>query len=198
MGLRIMLLRAVLTTAFVAVGLTAVVVVECTTSIIELLDDELSSVCTAVGFLGSDTGLWAAIGLAGFAVLGVAATWGPVIKARIRQRRHEPARALVDNLGRLAEVGTQLSEIDDVPTLDEIQVARLVRRVEAVEVAILSDVVPSREATEQWMRLLQEANRLHNTGILATEQFKEINTRLLDLFTAPQDGAGGVSGASSP
>jgi hypothetical protein len=33
------------------------------------------------------------------------------------------------------------------------------------------------------MALLVEANQLHNEGVLATDGFKVINTRLLDLFS---------------
>jgi hypothetical protein len=37
------------------------------------------------------------------------------------------------------------------------------------------------------MALLREANDKHNEGELATEDFKVINTRLLDLFTEPRE-----------
>jgi hypothetical protein len=49
----------------------------------------------------------------------------------------------------------------------------------------MSDAIPTREATQQWMRLLRQANDLHNDGTLDSQDFKKINTRLLDLFSAP-------------
>jgi hypothetical protein len=35
------------------------------------------------------------------------------------------------------------------------------------------------------MDLLREANALHNSGDISTEDFKEINTRLVNLSTEP-------------
>jgi hypothetical protein len=192
-----MLLRALLTTAFVAVGTAAVLIVDCTSTIIDLFDDDLANVCDGVIILGSDGGLRVGVGLGVFALLGIFATWVPFIRDKVRLRKHEPARALAENLPRLAEVGTHLDEIENVPTLGEIAAARLVKKVEAVETAIISEAIPTREATQQWMRLLRQANDLHNDGTLEPEDFKRINTRLLDLFFVPQDESGGHKGASS-
>lgn len=180
-----MLLRALLTTAFVAVGTAAALIVDCTTTIIDLFNDELSNVCDSVDLLGASGGLRVGVGLGVFVLLGLLATWGPYVKDKLRLRRHEPVRALADNLPRLAEVGTNLDEIEDVPTLAELATARLMNKVEAVESSIISEAIPTREATQQWMRLLRQANDLHNDGTLDTEVFKKINTRLLDLFSAP-------------
>jgi hypothetical protein len=47
------------------------------------------------------------------------------------------------------------------------------------------------------MRLLREANDLHNDGTLETDDFKKINTRLLDLFFLPRDDNGDYKGAAS-
>lgn len=189
-----MLLRAMLTTALVAVALTAALVVDCTTSYVGLIDDELPTICSTVSLLGTNNGLWTGVGLGAFAVLGLFATWVPYVRERARLRRHEPSKALVENLGRLAEVGSQLSEAQEGPDLAAMHlVARLVRRVEAVETAITSETIPPREATQLWMSLLREANDLHNDGLLDTDDFRKINTRLLDLFTVPEDDTGQVS-----
>lgn len=194
-----MLLRTLLTAALVAVALVAAVVVDCTTSYVGLADDALSGVCTTVEFLDSQTGLWTGVGLGMFAVVGLVATWVPALKERTRLRKHEPAKALVENLGRLADVGSQLSEVaEDTAPGDIHLVARLSRRVEAVEIAITSEAVPSREATQRWMSLLREANDLHNDGRLETDDFKKINTRLLDLFTHPTRDEGEYSETVSP
>lgn len=197
MGISTMFLRSLLTTAFVVVGLAAVLIADCTTALIDLIDDDLSSVCATVSFLGSEYGLWAGLGLSGFAGLGVVATWTPYLRAKLRQRKFEPGRALVENLGRLADVGSQLTDVDEDSTFADIEVARYVRRVEAVETSMMTDGVPSREVTQQWMRLLREGNDLHNEGTLSTADFKEMNTRLLDLFFSPQDDTDQLSGASS-
>jgi hypothetical protein len=180
-----MLLRVLLTTAFVAVGTAAVLIVDCTTTIIDLFDDDLASMCEKAVFLGRDRGLWVGGGLGAFAMLGLITTWLPFVRARVRLRRFEPGKALSENLPRLAEVGTHLDELEDVPTLAEIAATRLMNKVEAVETSIISEAIPTREATQQWMQLLRQANDLHNDGTLKTEDFKKINTRLLDLFSAP-------------
>lgn len=185
-----MLLRALLTTAFVAVGTAAVLIVDCTTTIIDLFDDDLMTVCERVVFLGRDGDLAAGAGLGAFAVLGLVTTWLPFLRSRVRKRRFESVKTLAENLPRLAEVGTHLVEVEDVPTLAEIASARLVKRVEAVETSIMSEAVPTREATQQWMGLLRQANDLHNDGTLGTADFKKINTRLIDLLSAPHDDAG--------
>jgi hypothetical protein len=153
--------------------------------------------CAGTGLLGNDSPVWIGPALGALAVLGLVVTWLPLVKARARQRRFEPAKALADNLPRLADVGTHLAEIENVPTLAEIQTTRLMRKVEAVEVSIMSEAIPTREATQQWMRLLREANDLHNDGTLETDDFKKINTRLLDLFFVSKDDNGDYGGAAS-
>lgn len=192
-----MLMRALLTTAFAGVGFAAALIVDCTSSIIDLFKDDLSSLCTTVGFLGHVIGSWTGFALGAFAALGLLATWVPYVRARLRERRFEPTKAFADNLPRLADVGTQLTEVENVPTLAEIQFTRLMRKVEAVEVSVLSDTVSTREVTRQWMGLLREANELHNKGKLETNDFKKVNTRLLDLFFVPKEETGGYSGAAS-
>lgn len=185
-----MLLRALLTAACVAVAMAAVLIVDCTYAIIDLFIDDLAGLCAGVSSLLSDGRGWIGVPLGALAVLGLAAIWFPVVKARIRERRFQPAKSFVHNLARLADVGTQLEEVEDVPTLAEVETIRLMRKVEAVEVSVMSQAIPTREATQQWMRLLREANDLHNDGTLETDDFKKINTRLLDLFSVPKADSG--------
>jgi hypothetical protein len=192
-----MLLRSLLTAACAAVAMAAALIVDCTYGIIDLFADDLAGMCAGTGLLGNDSPVWIGPALGALAVLGLVVTWLPLVKARARQRRFEPAKALADNLPRLADVGTHLAEIENVPTLAEIQTTRLMRKVEAVEVSIMSEAIPTREATQQWMRLLREANDLHNDGTLETDDFKKINTRLLDLFFVSKDDNGDYGGAAS-
>lgn len=180
-----MLLRALLTAACIVVAIAAVLIVDCTYAITDRFDADVASLCDQLGFIGPDRSLLAGVGLGAFAALGFVATWLPIVRARIRQRRFGSVKTFAENLPRLAEVGTHLAEVEDVPTLAEIATARLMRKVEAVEASIMSDAGPTREATQQWMRLLRQANDLHNDGTLHTNDFKKINTRLLDLFSAP-------------
>jgi hypothetical protein len=84
-------------------------------------------------------------------------------------------------LARLTDDESEQPGVGQVAT-SENHLARLTRRLETVEVA-LGGSVGSREATEQWMGLLRDANDLHNHGNLLTEDFKVINTRLLQVFS---------------
>jgi hypothetical protein len=58
-------------------------------------------------------------------------------------------------------------------------------RVDLIEQSIAADTLSPREATHYWIGLLKECNDAHNHGMLPTSVFKELNTRLLDLFTNP-------------
>ncbi|HEX6301160.1 MAG TPA: hypothetical protein VF148_11900 [Acidimicrobiia bacterium] len=185
-----MLLRVLLTAVCAAVATAAVLIVDCTYAIIDLFTDDPAGLCAGLSSFGSDSQVWIGVALGALAVFGLTVIWLPVVKAGVRQRRFEPAKALAHNLPRLADVGTQLEEVENVPTLAEIQTIRLLRKVEAVEVSVMSEAIPTREATQQWMRLLREANDLHNDGTLETDDFKKINTRLLDLFFVPKDDSG--------
>ncbi|MFZ0014900.1 MAG: hypothetical protein WAL25_12395, partial [Acidimicrobiia bacterium] len=59
----------------------------------------------------------------------------------------------------------------------------LEHRVEVIETAFGSGSPASRDLTTEWISLLQESNRRHNSGELATEEFKVLNTRLLDVVS---------------
>jgi uncharacterized coiled-coil protein SlyX len=128
---------------------------------------------------GIDYGLGTGVGLGLLATLALIGTWVPAARPETMRRRLEPPVAsLKHNLDRLA-----------------VHMARLTRRMEAIEHAVASSS-PSRETTHRWMRLLREANDLHNAGSLETRHFSEINTRGLNLFSIP-DESDEMSGATS-
>jgi hypothetical protein len=58
-------------------------------------------------------------------------------------------------------------------------------RVDLIEGSLAGDTLSPKEAMQYWIGLLKECNDAHNQGALPTGVFKELNTRLLDLFTAP-------------
>lgn len=172
-----MFLRAILTTASLTAALAAVALIDCA---IELVGDPLG-VCAGLGPAADDIGLWLGAALGLFAVIGLAATWvvGPVV----RRLRH-PETALKYNLARIPDSGLEPAEATPASIL---HATRLTRRLEVIEASLESDNPPTREVTRQWMGLLRDANDLHNRDELATEEFKEINTRLLALFAGPED-----------
>lgn len=184
-----MILRALLTAASLTVASTAVLIIDCSTETVDFFGDDPLQVCSAMGSVGLDDGLVIGLGLLLFAILSGIATWVPAARPGAKRRRLEPANSLLHNLERISDFGTQLSEVDEESASIEIQLARLNRKLEAVELAVSSNMTPSREVTQQWMGLLRDANDLHNNNILATEDFKVINTRLITLFSVPKSGA---------
>jgi hypothetical protein len=71
-------------------------------------------------------------------------------------------------------------------------------RVDLIEQSIAADTLSPREATHYWIGLLKECNDAHNHGMLPTSVFKELNTRLLDLFTNPTNPKVSETTAASP
>jgi hypothetical protein len=179
--------RVLLTTASLLVAAIAVLLLDCSSGVLDLPGDDTLRLCSTIASLGLDFGLWAGLGLIVFVGVANIAIWLPAARPGTKRRAQVEATAsLLHNLERIHDVGTQIVEVDDEISTAEIKVARLTRRLEAVEVAVDSAATPSREATQQWMALLVEANQLHNEGVLATDGFKVINTRLLDLFSTPR------------
>lgn len=196
MPYRTMFWRALLTATSLLVVSLAVFALDCASAVLDLFANDPLGVCAAMGSLGLDGGIWVGAALLLFGLLAIVAIWTvrPVVD---KKAQLEATNSLFHNLERLSDVGTQIVEIDDEISTDEIKVARLTRRLEAVELAVDSAATPSREVTQQWMTLLVEANDLHNKGILPTGEFKVINTRLLDLFASPRDTGSRLSGAGS-
>lgn len=179
-----MLALSVLTVATLVVAYGAAVLIDCAASSVQLPWTDPLALCAGVESFGLDVDPWLGAGLAVFSLLALVATWLPVLRRHRRKKRVEPERSLTENLSRIAPrssgtPGTAPAEeeVAEEPSLRD--------RVAELEQAMGSTTVPSRDATSAWMRLLREANDLHNVGELATEDFKEINTRLLDLVEAP-------------
>jgi hypothetical protein len=179
--------RVLLTTASLLVAAIAVLLLDCSSGVLDLPGDDTLRLCSTTGSLGPDFSLWAGLGLIVFVGLANIAIWVPTARPGTKRRAQvEVTASLLHNLERIHDVGTQIVEVDEEISTAEIKVARLTRRLEAVEVAVDAAATPSREVTQQWMALLVEANQLHNEGVLVTDGFKVINTRLLELFSTPR------------
>lgn len=178
-----MLIRLLLSVASLTVGLAGGVVVDCARPTLRALGGDPTGLCAAVAPLGIDAATWIGIGIVLFAAMALTLTWVPVVRARSRRQR-QPVVSLHDNLSRLVEPEPEPEPDSSVSPsgADVLHAGRLNRRLEALEAALSVDSVATREVTEQWMRLLRETNDLHNRGELPTEDFKRLNTRLLDLF----------------
>lgn len=173
-----MFARVLLTLASVVIALTGVLMVDCEWGYI---GGDPTGVCATVALYGLTSSALPGIGMITFAVLALIATWVPAARPGAKRRKRDPQKSLRRNIERIGEVGTDVSE----PVVVESR-SRLVNRLEALEATLSGQPADtSREATEQWMMLLREANDLHNSGDLATEEFRRINTRLLDLFIEP-------------
>jgi hypothetical protein len=64
-------------------------------------------------------------------------------------------------------------------------IAGLKTRVDMIEEALDADTLSPKEAMREWVGLLKDCNEAHNSGRLPSSVFKDLNTRLLDLFTTP-------------
>jgi hypothetical protein len=190
--------RVLLTTASLLVVALAVLMLDCSTASVDLLPGDALGACSTMATLGLDFGLWTGLALLLFAGLANVAIWVPIARPGTKKRaRLEVTSSLLQNLERIHAVGTQIVEVDEELSTVEIKVARLTRRLEAVEVAVDAAANPSREVTQQWMGLLVEANDLHNEGVLGTDEFKVINTRLLDLFSRPGEDSSSLTETGS-
>lgn len=182
--------RVLATVAALTVALVAAAVIECTNPALELVGGDPVGICSTAGWLGDSTGLWVGVGLGAFALLAIVAIWVPSMRPGA-SRRMEPESSLRKNLDRISD-GEEKEPSEPTPASD-VHAIRLIRRLEAIEASIRAESFPAREVTEKWMSLLRDANALHNNDDLATDDFKEINTRLLDLFAESSDETGDLA-----
>jgi len=182
-----MFLRGLLTAGSLAIAIAGVAAIDCATTAISMFTSDPEGVCATLGSPGDGIALWLGIALVTFGVIGLLATWvtGPVARGF-----QTPEVTLKDNLDRIPDLA--LEPLEPAPA-SILHVTRITRRVEAVEDAVNSESTTTREVTRQWMKLLWDANDLHNRDELPTEDFKEINTRLLSLFAGPEDENGEVA-----
>lgn len=180
-----MYLRVLLTAASLTVASVAAVILECWSTLLESPISDPVGLCSTMVWMGVDYGIGVGAGLALLAVLALIATWVPAARPESMVRDLLPMISLKDNLDRLADVGIKTADPGE-NTPSHMHLARLIRRLEAVEDALASNPSPARETTREWMRLLHRANDLHNSGGLQTAHFKEINTRLIELFAVPE------------
>jgi hypothetical protein len=179
-----MFLRVLLTAASLMVAAVAAVIVECWSPAFEYPVSDPIRLCSTMSALGIDYGFGIGVGLALLATLSLIATWVPAARPASMRTDLEPVLALKHNLDRLADVGIKTAALDGT-TDSHRHLTRLSRRLEAVERALAADSPSTRETTHEWMRLLHEANDLHNSGDLDTPHFKQINTCLVGLFMVP-------------
>lgn len=145
------------------------------------------------------------------AALTLSLTWVPVIRRKRRHAgwdhafvanlKRIPQPVLRPERGPNHIISLEAAELDSDPVtltqqtsvgLAERQEARppltnplardLARRVTVLQTLLVSKEAPMRQMTRSWISLLKQANELHNNGSLPTEEFRALNTRLLDLF----------------
>jgi len=174
-----MWLRGILTFLCLTLAVGAVGLWDCATSVINIVTGDPLALCATVASFGIADLQVVAAGVAAIAIVIVALTWIPVFRARRRQVKAAPERALIDNIGRLGEPYRDWKEHGH----GEPGYLDLMHRVEVIESAFASGSPASRDLTTEWISLLQESNRRHNSGELATDDFKVLNTRLLDVVS---------------
>lgn len=179
-----MLPRVLLTAGSATVAIAAAVLIDCSVATVELFAGDPIGLCDTAASMGLTGDIWVGLGFLIVALLALSWTWIPALRPGEKRRRRSPTRSLERNLARIPEVGDGPPAEHSTPAQELMDDLR--RRVEAVEASVDAEVA-SREATERWMGLLREANDLHNSGELSPEDFKVLNTRLLDLFIQPSE-----------
>lgn len=190
-----------MTIGTLAVGYTAAVLVDCSIPAFELVWTDPLDLCAAVDSVGLGADPRVGMGLAAFSVLALVAIWVPVVKRRRKKKKRiEPERSLAKNLSRINPDAGQSSVADSVEEPNEetsgdasrdsfeAQVdwhREIMEKLRTLEAELASPEGLSRATSSAWMRLLREVNDLHNDGYLATDDFRVINTRLLDLVVRP-------------
>lgn len=172
-----MWMRGVLTLVWTLLSGVALLLWDCASIVVR---DPLA-VCPAVAAIGIPQPLWVAWALFGVSMVGLIAVWAPYLRARRRLRKAQPERALLANINRLPDPYVDFEPDRDGPG----PVVELKLAVEVLETAFATDSTATRAMTTEWMRLLLDANRMHNDGTLSTENFKDLNTRLLEAVTTP-------------
>lgn len=175
-----MLFRLLFTAISLLMAAGSVLVLDCSAGSISFLADDPLSVCSYIDRIGAQGSVWIGAGLAAAAGLLLAIAWVPSLRSS-HYPWPKPEEALRENLDRVASPPRQPSTAYTGAghRMD------ILRRVEAVEAALLNDETAPREATEKWMSLLKETNNLHAEGKLSTEDFVEVNSRLVELLDEP-------------
>lgn len=174
--------RLISSAASLAVALAGATAIDCVDEFSGLISGEPVGICAAVDAIGADPGLLVGIGLVALGLMALVAIW---VRPHVREQRLQPESSLKHNLSRLPDSSPE--EEEEPLAILETNARHLTRRLEILEAALEADTIPTREVTQQWMTLLRDANYLHNSDEVSTEDFKRINTRLLELFTAPAD-----------
>ncbi len=177
-----MFARALSTVASLAVAAAGVLLAGCSPASLLPIPGDPLGICRSVASYGIEGVRGIGLALVVAAMLALVAIWVPALRPGHKRRmRAVPETTLMDNLNRLSDE----SAAPRLRSPEEEIAADLIRKLEAVETSMLGMGTPTREVTERWMGLLRQSNDLHNQGLLATEDFSRINTRLLDLFTEP-------------
>lgn len=177
-----MFARALSTVAALAVAAAGVLLAGCSPASLLPIPDDPLGICASVASYGIEGVRGIGLALVVAAMLALIAIWIPALRPGHKRRmRAVPETTLMDNLNRLSDE----SAAPRLRSPEEEVAADLIGKLEAVETSMLGMGTPTREVTERWMGLLRQSNDLHNQGLLATEDFSRINTRLLDLFTEP-------------
>lgn len=171
-----MWMRGVLTLVWILLVGVAFILWDCSAA---MVGDPLV-LCPNVARMGLPEPLWVAWGFLAVSLVGLLTAWSPSLEDRHRQKIAHPELLLIANIGRLPDpyrhdgAGGPADPVTDLKS-----------RVELVETALSTDATPTRAMTAEWLRLLLEANHLHNEGTLPTREFMDLNTRLLEVVAAP-------------
>lgn len=172
-----------LTVVSLAAVVAAGALVDCATPQVSVIDEQAAVLCNGLSDMGlvEDPLVVAGIALAGLLVVTIA--WSSAFRRWKRRRRVESAGSLVNNIHRLAEPPSDSRAMED----DSTGIHEIWNRLDELEKMMRSTSSSGRDIAPTWLRLLRSANDMHNRGQLSTDDFKIMNTRLLDLVSEGSD-----------
>ena len=188
-----MFMMIVLGVASLVVVGSSVLLLDCSLASVSLFAGDPLQVCATVDSLGLGASPALMTGFAAFGLLAVVGSWLEAYR-RFRKAKVEPVNSLARNLDRIEAV---LPHDEDEPsdaigstdvtteqTEDELSAAWA--ELDALEHLFASDDQSSENFSARWLDLIRLANDLHNRGQIETDDFKVMNTRILDLLPAPR------------
>ena len=183
---------ALLTLVSLGVLAAAGILIDCAAPYLGVFGDRTSQFCDQLSTLGLVSDPLIAIGISLTSAIAVGVIWRSALRRWRRRRRVESTGALVNNIHRLVEMPRERGALGEWQ-VDSYEGQKIWKRIDEVARAMRSPESVSTEIASTWLGLLRHANGLHHNGQLPTEEFRVINTRLLDLVSEDSERTGAAT-----
>lgn len=183
--------------ASLVIAATGVFLVDCSSPLLDVIGGDPLQLCAGIGSLGMPPAPWMGVALMVVGVLGITGAWAPTKKRRANRADVASISALQRNLDRVStiEPTTQPLDLDAIANEqnDEDALTALAGLIEVLREGFENAETVDGDLLETWIATLRICNDLHNSGRLETDDFKRLNSGLLDLASPSLDMAGASS-----